>query len=151
MSETAEEAYERFLEEAQREPIKYLKHDTSAHDDVALARMVAERGLAYLGLYWILAEHLGDRKDHDYPVADELGWRFLAHDLGCMCDVTIDDAKQFVATLYQYGLIDREYYDELHKVSIKRIRMDAIDYAEGVARKKLGAWKTNHKQLFKDG
>lgn len=142
------EAYTRFLEEAQREPIKFIKHDNRAHDDDALYQLVNEHGMSYYGWYWLLVELLAGRKHHYYSVANDAGWRRLARDMSCMCDMSVDDCKQFIADLYGANLIIREQYDELQRVAIMRLLRDALIYAEDVASKKLGAWKTNRKKMM---
>lgn len=147
-AEEAEAAYSIFYEEALREPIKYLKHDARAHDDEALYRLANRHGMAYYGLYWLLAELLTGRKDHSYDVSDEAGWRRLAWDLSCMELIDVDDCKAFVAELAALDLISREQLNEMQKVVITRIRLDANAYAERTASKKLGAWKTNRNRLY---
>lgn len=146
---TAEEAqaYERFLDEAQSEPVKYIKHDTQAHDDEALYRLANTYGMAYYGLYWLLVELLTGRRHHYYDVGDEAGWRRLTSDMGCLCDMSQEECMTFVKRLYDADLINRQWFDEMHRVSIKRINADAFVYAETVATKKLGAWKTNRRRL----
>lgn len=141
-------AYEQFVEEALAEPIKYVKHDTRAHDDDALYKLVVTFGMAHYGWYWLLVELLTGRKNHYYDVSDEIGWRQLSRDMSCMCDFTVDDCKEFIAELYSAELISREQYDELHRITITRILKDGRAYAEKVASKKLGAWKTNRKRML---
>ena len=142
------QAYDRFLEEAMREPVKFLKHDSRAHDDEALYRLVNRHGMEWYGWYWLLAELLTGRKDHSYDVSDEAGWRRLSIDMSCMCDMSVDQCKLFIAELDAMGLINHDQLSELHKVVITRIRIDAYAYAEGTASKKLGAWKTNRRKMF---
>lgn len=143
----AQEAYEEFLERALSDPIKFIKHDSRAHDDEALYRLANLRGMELYGWYWLLVELLTGRKHHYYDVSDNAGWRRLARDMSCICDMSVDECKSFIADLYGAGLINREQYDELHRVSITRILVDAKTYAETVASKQLGAWKTNRKKL----
>lgn len=142
------DAYARFLEDAQREPIKFIKHDNRAHDDDALYLLVNEHGMAYYGWYWLLVELLAGRKHHYYNVSSEVGWRRLSRDMSCMCDMSVEECKAFIADLYDADLIMREQYDELHRVAIMRLMKDALAYAEDVAGKKLGAWKTNRKRVM---
>lgn len=160
----AQDAYEHFLDDAKSEPVKYFKHDTNAHDDDALYRFVHEYGMAYYGWYWLLVEQLNKRKDHCYKVRivrakdangvayatedDPVGWRRLSMDMSCLCDMGVEQCKEFIAALDAYGLISHEHLAELGQVVIRRIRFDAETYAESVAKKKLGAWKTNRKALF---
>lgn len=144
----AQDAYERFVEEAESDPIRFIKHDTRSHDDEALYRLTNRHGMEIYGWYWLLVELLTGRKHHYYDVSDEAGWRRLSRDMSCMCDMSVDECKSFIANLYGAGLINREQYDELHRVTITRILADAKAYAESVAGKKIGAWKTNRKKVF---
>ena len=144
-----ESAFLTFKEEALREPLKYLKHDVKSHDDDALYRLVAKHGMDYYGWYWLLVELLGSRSEsyHSYDVSDEMGWRKLAYDMSCMCDMSVDKCQDFVEELSTFGLISREHFE--HKiVTINRIRRHADEVAESIAQKKLGAWKTNRKRMF---
>lgn len=143
----AQEAYDEFLERAMSDPIKFIKHDARAHDDEALYRLANRHGMEVYGWYWLLVELLTGRKHHYYDVSDNAGWRRLSRDMSCICDMSIEECKSFIADLYGAGLINREQYDELHKVTITRILVDAKAYAETVASKQLGAWKTNRKKL----
>ena len=144
----AEDAYARFLEEAESDPIRFIKHDTRAHDDEALYRLANRQGMAIYGWYWLLVELLTGRKHHYYDVSDDAGWRRLSRDMSCICDMSVDECKSFIASLYGANLINREQYDELHRVTITRILTDARASAESVASKKIGAWKTNRKKMF---
>lgn len=146
--ELARQAYEGFLEDALGEPVKYVKHDSNAHEDPALFRMVAKYGMESYGQYWLLVELLTSRRGHYYDVADEFGWLALSRDMSRLQPLDVDGCKEFVGRLYELGLISREQFDELGRVAISRVLRDALTYAEGVASKKLGAWKTNRKKLF---
>jgi hypothetical protein len=61
--------------------------------------------------------------------------------------MSVEECRKFISDLYDADLINREQYDELHRVTITRILADARTYAENVASKQLGAWKTNRKKL----
>lgn len=143
----AQEAYEGFLERAMCDPVKFVKHDARAHDDEALYRLANAHGMEYYGWYWLLVELLTGRKHHYYDVSDDAGWRRLARDMSCICDMSTDQCRVFITDLHRYGLINIEQYDELHRVLITRVMADAKTYAETVAAKQLGAWKTNRKKL----
>ena len=143
----AQDAYDEFLERAMSDPIKFIKHDARAHDDEALYRMANRHGMEFYGWYWLLVELLTGRKHHYYDISDEAGWRRLSRDMSCICDISIDECRSFIAELYGAELINREQYDELHRVTITRILVDAKTYAEAVAIKQLSAWKTNRKRL----
>lgn len=145
--QAASDAYQEFYERALSDPIKFIKHDARAHDDEALYRLVNSHGMDWYGWYWLLAELLTGRKHHYYDVSDDAGWRRLACDMSCICDMGVDECKLFIAELHHAGLINREQFNELHRVSITRILTDAQAYAETVAGKQLGAWKTNRRKL----
>lgn len=145
--QAAQDAYEEFLERAMSDPVKFVKHDARAHDDEALYRLTNQHGMAYYGLYWLLVELLTGRKHHYYDVSDDAGWRRLAKDMSCLCDMSIEQCQEFIADLYAADLISRPQIDELQRVSITRVLVDARSYAETVASKQLGAWKTNRKKL----
>lgn len=144
----AQDAFDKFREEAASDPIRFIKHDTRAHDDEALYRLCNRRGMETYGWYWLLVELLTGRRHHFYDISDEAGWRRLARDMSCICDMSVDECKSFIADLYGAGLICREQYDELRRVSITRVLADAQEYASSVASKKLGAWKSNRKKMF---
>lgn len=143
----AQEAYDEFFERALSDPVKFIKHDTRSHDDEALYRFANAHGMAYYGWYWLLVELLTGRKHHYYDVSDEAGWRRLSRDMSCICDMSTEECKGFIEDLYNADLINREQYDELQRVTITRILVDARSYAETVAGKQLGAWKTNRRKL----
>lgn len=145
--QAAQDAYDEFLERAMTDPIKFIKHDARAHDDEALYRLANRQGMALYGWYWLLAELLTGRKHHYYDVSDDAGWRRLARDMSCICDMSVEECRKFISDLYDADLINREQYDELQRVTITRILTDARTYAENVASKQLGAWKTNRKKL----
>lgn len=145
--QAARDAYAEFLERAMSDPVKFVKHDARAHDDEALYRLTNKHGMAYYGWYWLLVELLTGRKHHYYDVSDAAGWRRLARDMSCLCDMSTDQCQEFIADLYAADLINREQLDELSRVSITRVLVDAKSYAETVASKQLGAWKTNRKKL----
>ena len=149
--ELARGAYQDFLEDALNDPVKYIKHDSNAHEGPASFRMVAEFGMESYGQYWLLVELLTSRRGHYYDVTDDYGWLALSRDMGRLMPMSTDDCKEFVGMLYELDLINREQYDELGRVTISRVLRDALAYAEGVASKKLGAWKTNRKKMFGKG
>lgn len=144
----AEIAYQQFYEEALRDPTRYLRHDTDAHDDEALYRLASRHGMAYYGYFWLLAECLAARKGNSYDVSDDAGWRRLAWDLSIIEPMSVDDCKLFVAELAALDLISQEHLSELHLVTSRRIRKDKEEYARTIAQKRLGAWKTNQKRLY---
>ncbi|MBQ3339778.1 MAG: DUF4373 domain-containing protein [Atopobiaceae bacterium] len=139
----------RFLEEARQLCPRYVRHDTNAHEDDALSAMVEESGMAFYGWYWLLVELLTSRRGHTYDISDARGWKRLAHDMSCMCTMTVPRCKTFVAMLYDHDLISREHHDELGQLAINRVLRDSETYSHGVAKRKLAAYNTNAKRRAK--
>lgn len=135
---------ELFMDEAMHSPVPHVMHDSCAHRDAGLRRLVRDGGMADYGRYWLLVELLTGLPAHQYEVADDVGWEMLAHDLSRMEFVGTDECKVFVERLAALDLIDRESFDELRVVLITRVLKDVQRYAEGTAKKKLGAWMRNN-------
>ena len=131
---------EQFIEEAMRSSVPHVFHDSSAHRDAALRRLVRSRGMQAYGSYWLLVELLTSSPAHAYDVGDDVAWEMLAQDMSALEPMGVDECKAFVAELYALDLISREHFDELRRVSITRVLRDVRRYAEGTAKKKLGAW-----------
>lgn len=135
---------ELFMDEAMRSSVPHVFHDSSAHRDAALRRLVRDGGMAAYGRYWLLVELLTSSPAHRYDVSDEFGWEMLAQDMSRLEPMTVDECKAFIGQLYHYDLISRDHYDELSQLLITRVIRDIQNYADNVARKKLGAWKRHN-------
>lgn len=135
---------ELFMDEAMRSSVPHVFHDSSAHRDASLRRLVRDGGMAAYGRYWLLIELLTSSPAHRYDVSDEFGWEMLAQDMSRLEPMTVDECKAFVGQLYHYDLISRDHYDELSQLLITRVIRDIQNYADSVARKKLGAWKRHN-------
>ena len=135
---------ELFMDEAMRSSVPHVFHDSSAHRDASLRRLVRDGGMAAYGRYWLLVELLTSSPAHRYDVSDEFGWEMLAQDMSWLEPMTVDECKAFVGQLYHYDLISRDHYDELSQLLITRVIRDIQNYADSVARKKLGAWKRHN-------
>lgn len=135
---------ELFMDEAMRSSVPHVFHDSSAHRDAALRRLVRDGGMAAYGRYWLLVELLTSSPAHRYDVSDEFGWEMLAQDMSRLEPMTVDECKAFIGQLYHYDLISRDHYDELSQLLITRVIRDIQKYADNVARKKLGAWKRHN-------
>lgn len=135
---------ELFMDEAMRSSVPHVFHDSSAHRDASLRRLVRDGGMAAYGRYWLLVELLTSSPAHRYDVSDEFGWEMLAQDMSRLEPMTVDECKTFVGDLYRYDLLSREHYDELSELLITRVLRDVQRYAEGTAKKKLGAWKRHY-------
>lgn len=135
---------ELFMDEAMRSSVPHVFHDSSAHRDASLRRLVRDGGMAAYGRYWLLVELLTSSPAHRYDVSDEFGWEMLAQDMSRLEPMDVDECKAFVGDLYRYDLLSREHYDELSELLITRVLRDVQRYAEGTAKKKLGAWKRHY-------
>lgn len=135
---------ELFMDEAMRSSVPHVFHDSSAHRDASLRRLVRDGGMAAYGRYWLLVELLTSSPAHRYDVSDEFGWEMLAQDMSRLEPMNVDECKAFVGQLYHYDLISRDHYDELSQLLITRVIRDIQNYADSVARKKLGAWKRHN-------
>ncbi len=135
---------ELFMDEAMRSSVPHVFHDSSAHRDASLRRLVRDGGMASYGRYWLLVELLTSSPAHRYDLSDEFGWEMLAQDMSRLEPMDVDECKAFVGQLYHYDLISREHYDELSELLITRVLRDVQRYAEGTAKKKLGAWKRHN-------
>ena len=148
MAETVDERLEAqrelFVAEAMRASVPHLFHDSAAHRDASLRRLVRDGGMAAYGRYWLLVELLTGSPEHRYDLSDDVGWELLAQDMGRLEPMGVDECKAFVGDLYRYDLISREHYDELSELLITRVVRDVQRYAEGTAKKKLGAWKRHY-------
>lgn len=132
------ELYDALLAEELRKPVEYFKHDVSAHDDDALLSLVYEHGMAYYGLYWLLAEKLYERKSHMYDLGEPAEAHRLAADLGSMHPISREDALAFVQRLAEHGLIDREVFAESGRVIMARVAENVRQVAEMKASRRLG-------------
>lgn len=135
---------ELFMDEAMRSSVPHVFHDSSAHRDASLRRLVRDGGMASYGRYWLLVELLTSSPAHRYDLSDEFGWEMLAQDMSRLELMDVDECKAFVGDLYRYDLLSREHYDELSELLITRVLRDVQRYAEGTAKKKLGAWKRHY-------
>ena len=134
---------ELFMDEAMHSSVPHVFHDSCAHRDAGLRRLVRDGGMAAYGRYWLLVELLTGLPSHQYEVTDEVGWELLARDMSALDPTGVDECKEFVLRLLALGLVDKDAYGE-GIVSIARVWKDVFKYAEGTAKKKLGAWKRHY-------
>ncbi len=135
--------YQDAIAEVCMEPLEYVKHDTNAREDDALARLVMADGLEAAAVFWIVVECLASRKGHCYSVGDDAGLRILASHMSTGGHpFTVDEVRAWLGELARHGLIDAEAYAE-GRLANRRISAQAYDVAEKAAQKRAGAWKTN--------
>ena len=126
-----------FLQEEVGKPMRYVFHDTDAHDSDELRQLRYEHGWEALGRWWTLVELLGRREWHRYDVRRPCGWRMLAEDLSFQSE---DECREFVGWLLDLGLLHRESFEESGYVRSERIERNAYQMAENAAQGRLGTW-----------
>ena len=140
--------YSEAYEEAYEKPLKYLHHDTDAHQDDELRVIAAESGsLEVYGQYWCLMELLAARKGHYCDVSDERGWTFLSLDMStCGVSIEVETCKELVRKLVKYNKLDRESFEESCHIVCDRICRQAGRYAEEYATSKAAGAKSARKR-----
>lgn len=142
---------ELFMAEAMKKSVPHVFHDSSAHRDASLRRLVKGHGMQAYGSYWLLVELLTSSPAHAYDVSDEIGWEMLAQDMSALAPMSTDECQDFVGSLYALDLISRDHYDELKQVTIPRVLRDVRRYAEGTTKKQLAAWARHSNVAGKRG
>lgn len=136
-----DDAYNEFKAKALTEPLDWFKHDTNARVDEKVRYMIAERGLEWYGLWWVLVELLYQQKGHIYDVSTDIGWRMLALDISsCGIFFDIDKTKEAMNVFVHYGLLDKVSFNEFSHVTNARV-LDIVDeIASGKATLQIKGW-----------
>ena len=142
MTDEERDRFAAMVDDEQRQPLTYFKHDVLAHDDPALQELRDTWGMGAYGRYWLLVELLAGRRDHRYDVSTPNGAARLARDL----ETDAAGLVEFVGSLDSLGLIVHDLYAERGIVTIDRIARNARESAEYVTKRRLGARKTNQKR-----
>ena len=132
-----------FVHEAVNKSVPFIFHDSYAHRDNGLRRLVRDEGMIAYGRYWLLVELLTGLPAHQYEVADDIGWEMLALDMSALEPMSAEECRAFVGKLASHDLVSAEALGECI-VMIPRVTRDIQNYAEDIARKKLGAWKRHY-------
>lgn len=138
------DVFDRLLDKARKEPIKYVKHDVDAHYDDALLDLCMANGIAAYGMYWLLVENLTARETHFYSLQNEAGKFAFHRDMSAFGEVPIGDCMAFVEQLAERGLIDTELWEEKKTIIINRVCVDAENVAMELAKKMFGAYQTQN-------
>lgn len=140
LSDAEAAKWSELYQEARNEPMDYISHDVSAHDNEKIRRMMARLGWGSYGMYWCLVELLARRRMHCYRVEDELGWQFLARDMSTAgLPMEVGECQSFVGELASLGLIENESFGN-GLVIMERVCESAEEYAQSVARKRFAGW-----------
>lgn len=143
LDERERQVYEGYFDDAFDEPLDYFRHDTDAHRDSSLRRLVMERGKAAGYDYWVLVECVAAIEGHAYFVRDDDGWTMLALDMSASgCPMAVEECREFVNALATYGLVSADMLCD-GKVMIERTSKEAARWATAKASKQLAAWRTN--------
>lgn len=143
MDERERKVYEGYYDDAFCEPLDYFRHDTDAHRDSSLRRLVMERGKGAGYDYWVLVECVAAVEGHAYYVRDDEGWLMLSLDMSASgCPMPVGECREFVEALASYGLVSPEMLLS-GKVMIERTSKEAARWAIAKASKQLAAWRTN--------
>ena len=126
--------YSDFYQDALAEPMKWFRMDTDFMRDQKVRRLAVLGGWVAIGRYVALIALLAEADGHCYDLSDDHGWRFLAADMSCGGEPMGDgELREFVQTLYDLELIDREMWDESRKVAMGRLMREVENMAKDVA------------------
>lgn len=132
------ELFESFKQEALGDSIGWFPHDTNSLQDDRLWEFFEEMGHAGLSKYYQLVEALHRKKgNHSFKAGDMR--------LSQAMYTTQEDAEEVIDAMHRHGLLDERLYSE-GIVTIARVQRQIEEYAEGKAKRKLGALKTNRKR-----
>ena len=145
MNEEDRERFERMVQDEERRPLTYFKHDALAHDDPKLQNLRDEHGMEAYGRDGLLVERLAGREGHAYAVGTSNGLRRFARDV----ELEPAGAREFLDALDECRLIVHDLYEERDVVAIDRIARNARESAEYIARRRVAGLKTAEKRWGK--
>ena len=132
--------YSDYYQDALAEPMKWFRMDADFMRDKKVRGLAVLGGWAAIGRYVALIALLAEADGHCYDLSDDHGWRFLCADMSCGGEAMgEDELREFVQTLYDLKLIDREMWDESRKVAMNRLMREVENMAKDVARGRLSA------------
>jgi len=114
--------------------MKWFRMDTDFMRDQKVRRLAVLGGWTAIGRYVALIALLAEADGHSYDLSDDHGWRFLAADMSCGGEPMGEgELREFVQTLYDLKLIDRDMWDESRKVAMNRLMREVENMAKDVA------------------
>jgi hypothetical protein len=132
--------YSDYYQDALAEPMKWFRMDADFMRDKKVRGLAVLGGWAAIGRYVALIALLAEADGHTYDLSDDHGWRFLCADMSCGGGAMgEEELREFVQTLYDLKLIDREMWDESRKVAMNRLMREVENMAKDVARGRLSA------------
>ena len=125
--------YEKYLQM----PKEYFPHDSDAHRDPAIRKLVRKHGKEAYANWWLLIELLTERKGHVYDISDDDGMADLVDDMGRLGEMSEEEVLKFVSNLGDLGLLDAEMLGE-GKVASGRVARNVCVSAEAAANRAAG-------------
>lgn len=126
--------YADYYQDALSEPMKWFPLDTDFMNDPKVLKLSAMGGWQAVGRYVALIACLARADGRRYDLSEPMGWRFLSAAMVCGGEVMdTEELHEFITTLYDLRLIDREMWDESRKVSMPRLCREAENMARKTA------------------
>lgn len=144
--EEYQSAYSEEYIKALSQPMEWLRLDTDIMRDNKIRRLSVLGGWEAFGKYIALICCLATCDSHLYDLSTDIGWKFFAADMTTVgCEMSVEDAHEFVSTLASLDLIDRSLWTESKKLASDRLLREADTYAKGVAKGRAHAKRLNSK------
>jgi len=120
----------------------YFKHDSNAHTDFKVRRLLKRYGWQGYGWWWLLIEILRDQSSYSLDYAEDT-FDILSAEMAC----SIEEAQQFIDYLLEIKLLQRNGHDNLFSTRLNS-DMKVKDDIQGQAREAaLRRWHPEkHKQ-----
>jgi hypothetical protein len=152
LTDTEQQKLDELREQAAKDPLDWFKHENGAHMTPKLRMLIATRGMAAYGLYWVLMEKLAAQPNHFYDVNDDIGWLFLARDLSPGLEtMTVEQCRDFVGALDDLGLIDHEELSEAGLVISEEMCRCAHERNESTAQNRFKGWRSGRARRGESG
>lgn len=131
--------YSQYYSDALNERMAWMKLDTDFMHDFKVRRLSASADpverYAAIGMYVSLIANMAAIDGHIYDLSDELGWQFIAADMG----LDVDTAKGFVSKAVSVGLFDAQLWEESRKLASTRLLKEADETAQNKAAARVKA------------
>lgn len=131
--------YSEYYADALNERMAWLKLDTDFMHDFKVRRLSASTDpmtrYAWMGMYVALIANMGAIDGHIYDLSDDLGWEFLASDMG----IDVELAHELVSKCLAVGLFDHGMWAESRKLASRRLLKEADETAQNRAAARLKA------------
>ena len=111
--------------------MKWFKHESDAHLNIKLQRVIESLGLAGYGYYWACVELVASQGNDDFSITKEKNWQFF---LQKMLNIPLETQKEYLLMFARHNLIDKE---ALKKgiLYIPKLEERCDEYTEKVRRK----------------